>query len=216
MSTRAMIVVGGGSSTRFGSDKLLTPVSGKALIVHTVQAVAGHVDKCVVVVRADAVDQVGRLLPDVVVTPGGTSRTLSEMAGLAALGGDFDLIGIHDAARPATPAWLVEQLFTTAESKGGAIPVIEPDMILLDRKTHRPVPGLSRAQTPQVFRAAELMTAYVRAAQGGFDAQDTAEVVMKYTDQVVAAVSGDIANLKVTYPEDLATLSLVLEGRSRT
>jgi 2-C-methyl-D-erythritol 4-phosphate cytidylyltransferase len=216
MSARAMIIVGGGSSTRFGSDKLLTPVSGEPLIVHTIEAVSGHVEKCVVVVRAEVVDQVGALLPDVAVTPGGATRTLSEMAGLAALGGDFDLIGIHDAARPTPPADLVEKLFTTAESTGGAVPVIESDAMLLDRKTHRPAAGLNRAQTPQVFRAPELMTAYVRAAQSGFEGQDTAEVVMKHTDLVVAAVPGDISNLKVTYPQDLAMVGLILEERSRT
>lgn len=216
MSSRAMVVVGGGSSTRFGSDKLLSEVAGRPLIVHTIEAVSAHVDRCVVVVRAEVVERVGSLLPQTVVTPGGATRTSSEMAGLTALGGDFDLIGVHDAARPAPTADLIERLFTTADSTGGAVPVIEPESMILDRSTHRPVSGLTRAQTPQVFRAAALMTAYVRAAQSGFEGQDTAAVVMEYTDLVVAAVPGETSNLKVTYREDLARVSLILEDRSRT
>lgn len=216
MSSRAMIVVGGGSSTRFGADKLLIPVAGRALIVHTIEAVARHVDRCVVVVRTEVVEQVEELLPEVTVTSGGATRTLSEMAGLAALGRDFDLIGIHDAARPAPGSDLVEQLFATADTAGGAVPLIEADSMILDRKTHRPVAGLRRAQTPQVFRGPDLMTAYVRAAQTGFEGQDTAEVVMKFTDVVATGVPGDDSNLKVTYREDLSTLELILEERSRT
>lgn len=216
MSSRAMVVVGGGSSTRFGSDKLLTPVLGRPLIAHTIDAISGHVDSCVVVVRSEVVERVQALQSDIVVTPGGATRTLSEMAGLAALGGGFDVIGVHDAARPVPPAQLIDDLFFTAEATGGAVPVIEPDAMILDRKTHRPVAGLKRAQTPQVFRASELMTAYVRAAQSGFEGQDTAEVVMKYTDLVVAAVQGDVANVKVTYPQDLTTVDLILAKRSRT
>ena len=49
MSTRAMIVVGGGSSSRFGSDKLMTDVAGQPLIVHTIVALQDHVDVCVLV-----------------------------------------------------------------------------------------------------------------------------------------------------------------------
>ena len=159
MPLRAMIVVGGGSSTRFGSDKLLAPVLGRPLVAHTIDAVAGHVDRCVVVVRPELVEEVRALAPDVDVTPGGASRTLSEMAGLAALGESVDLIGIHDAARPAASGALIEKLFDTAESVGGAVPVVPTDVMIIDRRTHLPVPALSRAQTPQVFWARELIDA---------------------------------------------------------
>lgn len=215
MPLRAMIVVGGGTSTRFGSDKLLAPVLGKPLIAHTIEAVASHVDRCVVVVRPGIVEEVADLAPDVEVTQGGATRTLSEMAGLAVLGEIVDLIGIHDAARPAPSADLIEEVFVTAESVGGAVPVIPSEGLIIERATHLPVRTLSRAQTPQVFRAKELTLAYAKAAQSGFEGQDTAEVVTTFTDLRIAAVPGDVTNLKVTYPGDLDVIEETLKGRSR-
>jgi 2-C-methyl-D-erythritol 4-phosphate cytidylyltransferase len=211
-----MIVVGGGSSTRFGSDKLLTPVLGRPLIAHTVDAVVGHVDRCVVVVRPEIVDEIASLDLSIEITPGGATRTLSEMAGLTALGESVDVIGIHDAARPAPSDSLIEDLFDTAESVGGAVPIVPPEVMIIDRKTHRPVSGLSRAQTPQVFRATDLIVAYVKAAQSGFEGHDTAEVVAEFTNLTIATVPGEPSNLKVTYPEDLVAIEAILRDRSRT
>jgi 2-C-methyl-D-erythritol 4-phosphate cytidylyltransferase len=138
------------------------------------------------------------------------------MAGLAALGGEFDLIGIHDAARPAIPRDLVERLFSTAARVGGAVPVIAAERILLDRKTHQPVAGIRRAQTPQVFMGREIMIAYVRAAQAGVDAQDTVEIMQRFSDVAIAALPGDPDNIKVTYPDDLRVVAQRLTTRPRT
>jgi 2-C-methyl-D-erythritol 4-phosphate cytidylyltransferase len=213
---RAMIIVGGGSSTRFGADKLLADIDGLPLVAYTIDAVASHVDRCVVVCREETVDEVRTLRPDVIVTAGGSTRTLSEMAGLAALGGEEDLIGIHDAARPAVKGEVIDRLFDLAARYGGAIPVLTPDHLVLDRKTHEPIGGLRRAQTPQVFRGAELMAAYVKAAQAGYDGQDTSEVVERFGNVTIAVVAGDAANVKVTYPEDVETARDAIRGRSRT
>jgi len=215
MPKRAMIVVGGGSSTRFGRDKLLSDVNGLPLIAHTIDAVAASVDRCVVVCRPESIEQIAKVRPGVTVAAGGSTRTLSEMAGLAALGGEFDLIGIHDAARPAVPRDLVERLFSTAAGIGGAVPVIAPERILLDRRTHQPVAGVKRAQTPQVFRGREIMMAYVKAAQAGVDAQDTVEIMQRFADVVIAALPGDPGNIKVTYPDDLRVVAKRLTTRPR-
>lgn len=210
-----MIIVGGGSSNRFGSDKLLAEVEGQPLIAHTIDAVGSLVDKCVVVCRAEIVEAVEHLRPDITVTTGGSSRTLSEMAGLAALG-ETDLIAIHDAARPVVAGALVDVLFTTADEVGGAVPILEPDHLMIQRATHQVRDGLRRAQTPQVFRGAELMAAYVRAAQEGFEGHDTAEIVQRYSDLEVAGVQGDTDNVKVTFPSDLAVVARSIRARSRT
>ncbi|MGD2043988.1 MAG: 2-C-methyl-D-erythritol 4-phosphate cytidylyltransferase [Acidimicrobiia bacterium] len=216
MPTRAMIIVGGGSSTRFGSDKLLAEVAGRPLIAHTIDAVADHVDSCVVVCRPEILDEVVAIREGIIAAPGGATRTLSEMAGLAALGGEVDLIGIHDAARPAVEGALVDLLFSTAAEQGGAVPVVAPEKVILDRKTHRPAMGLRLAQTPQVFRGPDLMSAYVKAARTGYEAHDTVEVMQRFAGVTIVAVPGDPANVKVTFPEDLDPVSETIRARSRT
>jgi 2-C-methyl-D-erythritol 4-phosphate cytidylyltransferase len=210
-----MVVVAAGSSVRFRGDKLLEQVAGMPLIAHTVAAVRGSVGRCVLVGRASSLGELRRLDLDAEVVAGGATRTLSEMAGLAALGDPPDLIGIHDGARPLVTPALVETLFGAADELGGAVPVLAPDGFLLEKATLRPAHGLVMAQTPQVFRGPELMAAYVRAAQAGFDGTDTAEVVGLFSDLEVAAIAGEPDNIKVTFPADLEVIRGRLTAPSR-
>lgn len=216
MASRAMIVVGGGTATRFGGDKLMAVVAGRPLIAHSVEAVAATADVTVVATREDLVEQVEELGLGVVVTSGGQTRTDSELAGLTALGREFDLIGIHDGARPLVTRDLVETLFNTAEKIGGAVPVLDVEGPLIERKTLRPISNAVRVQTPQVFRGPGLLAAYVKAAQTSFHGHDTVDVIHAFSDLEVAAVSGDPTNLKVTFPEDLETVRRTLEAPSRS
>jgi 2-C-methyl-D-erythritol 4-phosphate cytidylyltransferase len=211
-----MIVVGAGSSNRFGDDKLMVEVAGRPLVAHTVEAVAPTARICVLVCRADQQPALEDLDMGVTIVPGGATRTSSEMAGLAALGGEVDLIAIHDAARPLVEKSLIETLYETAAVVGGAVPVVEPDRMLIDRHTLRPLDKARLAQTPQVFRGPELLGAYVRAAQAGFEGLDTADVMLRFGEVPIAAVPGDPTNLKVTYPEDLRRVRMALEGVSRS
>ena len=209
-----MVVVGGGSSTRFGADKLRTEIAGRPLIEHTIDAVVGLVDVCVVVCRAELAGELDR--HDIIVALGGTTRTASEMAGLAAIGDQVDLIGIHDAARPLVDPTMVERLFVAAGAHGGAVPLMSYGQLILDKKTHEPIPGLQGAQTPQVFRAPDLLAAYARAAQHGFDGHDTVEVMQRFSDVATVGVPGDPGNIKVTYPEDLERVRALLSDSSHT
>ncbi len=211
-----MIVVGGGSSSRFGGEKLMARVAGRTLVEHTIAAVAPAADTVVLVCRPDQQETMESLGFEATIVPGGATRTASEMAGLAALGGEVDLIGIHDAARPLVRPDLVENLYAKAAEVGGAVPVIDPQRLLLDRQTLRPLSNTYRAQTPQIFRGSELLGAYVRAALAGFEGLDTAEVMLRFGEVPIAAVAGDPENIKVTYPEDLKTVLRILQGASRS
>jgi 2-C-methyl-D-erythritol 4-phosphate cytidylyltransferase len=211
-----MIVVGGGSSTRFGGDKLIVEIAGRPLISHTLDSVVEHVDVCVAVCGPAAAQAVAASHPRVIITPGGSTRTLSELAGLSALGDEAGLIGIHDAARPAVRGSLVDRLFTLAAARGGAVPLVDPGRMILDRRTQQPVGGLRGAQTPQVFRGPDLMAAYARAADAGYDGHDTAEIMQRFAELEIVGVPGDPTNIKVTYPDDLSLVTDLLEGLSRT
>lgn len=211
-----MIVVGGGSSTRFGADKLMVEVAGRPVISHTIASVIDHVDICVVVCRPEILDRVARLHPQVTVVEGGPSRTRSEIAGLAAIGDEADLIGIHDAARPLVSPETISPLFEAAHRSGGAVPLVEHRRLVIDRETGEPLEGVHGAQTPQVFRARELIAAYARAAAEGFEGHDTVEVVERFARVRIEAVGGDPSNLKVTFPGDLDRVREALEGPSRT
>lgn len=195
---------------------MMADIAGRPLIAHTLDAVIDTVDVVVVATRPDLVDRVEDLGVDVIVTTGGSTRTDSELAGLTALGREYDLIGIHDAARPMVRPGLVELLYETAEESGGAVPVLEPDRILFGRRSLTPVAGAVTVQTPQVFRGPELLAAYVRAANTGFEGHDTIDVIQRFGELEIVAVEGDPGNIKVTFPADLETVRSSLEGLSRT
>lgn len=211
-----MVVVGAGSSTRFGSDKLLTDVVGRPLITHTVDALLTSVDVCVVVCGPDVAAELRKTHPDLVLTPGGRTRTHSEMAGLAALEAAVDLIGIHDAARPAIKPELVERLFAEAARTGGAVPVLDTPGVIVERENLTTVTGLRRAQTPQVFRGPDLRAAYERAEREGFEAFDTAEVMQRFSNVTIVGVAGDPANIKVTFPDDIELVTRQIIDRRRS
>jgi 2-C-methyl-D-erythritol 4-phosphate cytidylyltransferase len=211
MSGRAMIVVAGGTSSRFGGDKLMTPIAGQPLLAHTVAGVAPLVDICVVVCRVEHAAEMGQVAPNLILVRGGATRTQSELAGLGAVPDSIDIIGIHDGARPLASPALVSQLFDIAAESGGAVPVLATSNPLVRRSDLLPVADTAIAQTPQVFRGPELRSAYRAAAAAGFEGHDTADVVMEFSELKIVAVPGERGNIKVTYPTDLDAVRAVLE-----
>ncbi len=216
MPTRAMVVVAAGIGSRFGDDKLMADIAGRPLIEHTVRAVEASVGRCVVACRPEMMRDLEQLGLGVELVPGGPTRTSSEMAGIAAVGPGTDLIGIHDGARPAVSKLLIETLFQRAWAVGGAVPVLAPKTLFVDKESVRHLPGVVAVQTPQVFRGGELYSAFSQAAREGFTGHDTVEVVRRYTDLQIQSVPGDPANVKVTVPDDLESVRATLSDRPRT
>ncbi len=206
-----MIVVAAGSGVRFGEDKMMLQVAGLPLVAHTVAAVSGHADRCILVCRPDQMPALSELAPGVDLVPGGPTRTASEMAGLEAVGEAASLIGIHDGARPLVGPALVEQLFDTAARLGGAVPVVEPGL-LVRRSDLVKIDNAVVAQTPQVFRGEDLLAAFAAAADVGFVGADTAEVVRRFGTLEIGTVLGDPGNIKVTEPEDIELVRKHLES----
>lgn len=195
---------------------MMADVGGRPLIEHTIEAVKSSVDRCVVVCRADRVRALGKLDLGVELVSGGPTRTSSEMAGLVAVSKGADLVGVHDGARPAVSPALIESLFLTASTVGGAVPVLAPGAFFLDKASNRLLVRVFAVQTPQVFRSGPLTEAYSHAAREGFAGHDTVEVVRRYSDVEIRSVPGDPANVKVTFPGDLDLIRAALSGLPRT
>ena len=102
-----------------------------------------------------------------------------------------------------TGAALWTAVIEAARTVGGAIPVV-PVTDLLHADLTRVTEEVGAVQTPQAFRAAELLAAYRAAAADGFEGTDTAACVAAYADVEVVAVPSTALNLKVTFPEDVA------------
>lgn len=153
--------------------------------------------------------------PRVSVVPGGSTRTRSVAAALAALAGDVTLVAVHDGARPFVDRPVVDRLLEHAELGDAAIPgypavdtlkrVDDEGRVLStpDRAWHWQV------QTPQVFPRELLERAYRLVAEADVGTTDDAGLVERIGG-VVRVVRGSPYNIKVTWPGDLAVARAIL------
>ncbi len=144
---------------------------------------------------------------EVTILDGGETRHRSEGNALSVLAADIesgtiDVVAIHDGARPLAGRPLFESTIAAARLHGGAVPVVPlTGLVTTDGLGCRdPLVGV---QTPQAFRAPDLLAAHRAAARDGYEGTDTASCVERYTDVQIAAVPSTRANLKITFAEDL-------------
>jgi 2-C-methyl-D-erythritol 4-phosphate cytidylyltransferase len=228
----AVVLLAGGSGSRVGAEvnKVLLPLRDRPVLAWSVRTVAGlgYVDRVVVVHRAEDHDQVAGIAGIVAgstLVEGGASRHGSEWNALQALAADIDagrvdVVAIHDTARPLAGPELFDAVVEAAAEHGGAVPVrAQPGLLPAEPSPAGPGgtgPGgagpaaLVAVQTPQAFRAAELLAAYRAADRDGFEGTDTAACVERYTDLEIRGVPSPATNLKITFPEDVALAARLL------
>lgn len=224
----AAVILAAGSGTRVGAgvNKVLIPLRGVPVLAWSVRdaLVLSDVRRLVIVVRPEDRAAVAAAVSphlgdrEVLVVDGGATRHASEWAALRVLAddiesGEVDVVVIHDGARPLAGAGLWEAVIEAARDVGGAIPVLPMAQILhtdLSCVTER----VGAVQTPQAFRAPELLAAYRAAATEGFEGTDTAACIATFTDLEIAAVPGSERNLKVTFPEDVGVALELSPSRS--
>lgn len=140
---------------------------------------------------------------------GGATRQASVLAGLEALARHApDIVLIHDAARPFVSAGVISRAIEAAGRTWAAIPVVPvTDTIKVTGESGN-VEGtpdrasLRIAQTPQSFRFDVILEAHRRAAKDGrTDFTDDAAIA-EWAGLTVATFEGDVANMKLTTPED--------------
>lgn len=231
MGVAVAVVLAAGLGTRVGADgnKAYLPVAGRSMLVWSLDtaARAASVDRTVLVFRRGerrlAADTLSRELPDIAVdlVEGGDSRHGSEFNMLSALAseiddGTVDVVAIHDAARPLADAAMFDTAIALARRHGGALPALPlTDVAGLGADGLEAVEGtLVGVQTPQAFRARDLLHAYRCAARDGFEGTDTSSCVEHYTEVDVQTFPGHAANIKVTYAGDLAVAQRLLSGRA--
>lgn len=209
----AAVVVAAGEGLRAGQavPKQFARWRGKPVVRHSVEALArAGVAPIVVVIPAGAEALAGEALAglDVLLVTGGQTRQQSVRTGLEALATAApDRVLIHDAARPALSAAVIDRLSAALDDHEAAIPVLS----VVDSLTHvsgvmmgQPADrtALRRVQTPQAFRFPAILAAH-RAWPDATDAGDDAQVAQA-AGFVVALVEGDEALHKLTFASDFA------------
>jgi 2-C-methyl-D-erythritol 4-phosphate cytidylyltransferase len=223
----AVVILAAGSGTRVGADvnKVLLALHGTPVLVWSLRDALALPDvrRVVLVVRPGEAgvvsDAVAPHLGDreVLLVEGGATRHASEWNALRALAGDIesgavDVVAVHDGARPLAGSGLFAETIRVAREQGGAIPVVRLSGLVAADGGPGPGP-VAGVQTPQAFRAPDLLAAYRRAADDGFDGTDTASCLERYAEVRIAAVASGPRNLKITFAEDVAVAEALSQAR---
>ena len=233
LSEACAVLTAAGSGSRLGCEvpKALVELSGRPLVWWAARGLrAGGVGTIVVTAPAASLDEFRAGIADIggveVVAGSDRSRQASVALGLAALGqrNEGDVVLVHDAARPLTPAQVTARVIDAVRAGAGAvIPVLPVTDTLKSVDASGVVTGTPRradmvaVQTPQGFRWDVLTRAHEAGASLGADeavaATDDAGLV-EAIGAVVHTVVGDERSLKVTRPLDLS-LAQLLAGQER-
>jgi len=219
------VVVAAGRSQRMGFDKLLTPLAGKPLLLHTLDRLfrTEAPREIVLVVRPGSEMEMHQVLAPlgrgdaIRLVPGGAQRQDSVWNGLQAVSPDSEFVMVHDAARPFVTKELIDTVLAAAKLSDAAVcgspcsdslkEVGEDGLVLrtIDRSR------LWTVQTPQIFRTQLLRDAYQGAlATGAIFTDDTA--VVEAMGHPVRIVLYHGINLKVTTPIDWKVAEAFLQG----
>jgi len=233
LSEACAVLTAAGSGSRLGCEvpKALVELSGRPLVWWAARGLrAGGVGTIVVTAPAASLDEFRAGIADIggveVVVGSDRSRQASVALGLAALGqrNEGDVVLVHDAARPLTPAQVTARVIDAVRAGAGAvIPVLPVTDTLKSVDASGVITGTPRradmvaVQTPQGFRWDVLTRAHEVGASLGADeavaATDDAGLV-EAIGAVVHTVAGDERSLKVTRPLDLS-LAQLLAGQER-
>ncbi|MFE9773905.1 2-C-methyl-D-erythritol 4-phosphate cytidylyltransferase [Streptomyces sp. NPDC005931] len=230
----AAVIPAAGRGVRLGpgAPKALRVLGGTPMLIHAVRAMAASraVSLVVVVAPPEGAAEVRNLLDahalpertDFLVVPGGPTRQASVRLGLDALPPGFDIVLVHDAARPLVP---VDTVDAVIEAVRDGAPAVVPALPLADTvKQVEPAarPGepepvvatpdrslLRAVQTPQGFDRDALVRAHASVTD---DVTDDASMV-EQLGLTVVTVPGHEEAFKVTRPLDLVLAEAVLARR---
>jgi 2-C-methyl-D-erythritol 4-phosphate cytidylyltransferase / 2-C-methyl-D-erythritol 2,4-cyclodiphosphate synthase len=212
----AVVLVAAGRGLRAGAGgpKQYRSIGGQPVISRAMESFSRHPDVLAVqpVVNPDDSAMFTAAVAGLRHEPpanGGATRQASVLAGLEALVPHKpDIVLIHDAARPFVSSALISRAIEAARKSGAAIPAVPvTDTVKLIGESGdiEGTPERARlriAQTPQSFRFDVILEAHRRAAkQGRSDFTDDAAIA-EWAGLTVATFEGDVANMKLTTPED--------------
>lgn len=219
------IILAAGKSTRMGDgiDKAFLSLVNKPVVAWSLIAFerSPEIDRIILVVRKDqligakaVVKMFGISKLDKIVA-GGSKRQESVQAGLAACDLDTRYVVVHDGARPCVTSELVSEV-VKAVKRNDAVTVGRPviDTLKSCAKGTVVTETVSReklwaVQTPQAFQLRSLRDAYKK-LDPKVEVTDDCQAV-EMAGGTVKIVESLKPNIKVTTPEDLQLVSLLLK-----
>lgn len=219
MKDTSVILLAAGASSRMGQPKLALPFGGRTALEHALLAFLQVEDSPVLEIilavspqtqdlAAGLANQYGALLP-IRVCMGGATRGNSVFQALQLARGD--VVCIHDGARCLVRWSVIQASIQAARAQGSGVAAIpcRDTLWQADGAATLPREGFCAAQTPQSFSRARLVAAYEDAQKAGVAATDDAAIYSRLYGPVTFS-AGDLANQKLTVPEDIPLFATLL------
>lgn len=223
--TAIVLAAGSGSRMKSSVAKQFMMLQGKPLIWYALHAVEASdiIDDCILVTGADDISYVQTEIVDkyhfskvIQIVAGGEERYASVINALQTMQGRDGYVFIHDGARP----FLTEDILKTtykavkefhacvaAVPSKDTVKMVDEECFAIQTPERKRVWNV---QTPQVFDAQLICTAYERLTERlshlkeqGIMVTDDASVVEMFTNVKVKMVESSYKNIKITTPEDL-------------
>lgn len=219
MKDTSVILLAAGASSRMGQPKLALPFGGRTALEYALLAFLQVEDSPVLEIilavspqtqdlAAGLANQYGALLP-IRVCMGGATRGDSVFQALQLARGD--VVCIHDGARCLVRWSVIQASIQAARAQGSGVAAIpcRDTLWQADGAATLPREGFCAAQTPQSFSRARLVAAYEDAQKAGVAATDDAAIYSRLYGPVTFS-AGDLANQKLTVPEDIPLFATLL------
>lgn len=196
-------------------NKLFADISGIPVITRTLLAFekSSWIDAIVIPTQSELISEIENLCKEsgisklLAVIPGGATRAESVLNGVRFAGNKFDLIAVHDAARPFVSQNIIEITVNAASlysAAAPAVPVKDTIKTAVGKVVTETLPRetLFAIQTPQIFDTDLLSAALRKAVDENLPITDDCSAV-EAIGMRVFLTDGDYFNIKITTPEDL-------------
>lgn len=223
------IVPAAGSSNRMKEcgNKLFLEIGGIPVILRTLRTLndAPGIDAIIIPTREDSIEEISALCKEnsldkvIAVVAGGSTRAESVLNGILAADKRFDLIAIHDAARPFVSEEIIEKTISAAKYYNAAAPAVPIKDTVKQAKNsliEKTIPRdtLCAIQTPQIFDSDIIKAALTKAIKENVPITDDCSAV-ENIGMKVFITEGSYLNIKITTPEDILFAEVIAANKDR-
>lgn len=224
-----LLLMMGGSGTRLGANvpKQYVEIENRPIFSYILEAHqhCEHIDKIVVVSHSSWLEHVRTwanwLQADKVasIVAGGVNRSSSVRNGLEAISSwaqDDDVILIHDATHPYCDSEGIAEIISAVKEHGGATlgqaqydtcyRTCENGLI----ETVVPRQLIFSGASPEAFCYRRIYDIYANAEESELEAMTSAGAIALAHNIPMKVIPSRVLNLKITYPNDLALLRILL------
>lgn len=223
------VIAAGGIGSRMGSElpKQYIEINSKAIICHTIEKflLSERIEKIIVLCPAEWIDYTLNLFTSdkVVVIGGGDTRNETLMNAINYIQNtdgldDETIIITHDAVRPFVTKRIIDENIDAVLKHGATgtvIPAVDTITESINGKVITSIPDRSvlyQAQTPQCFKAKMLKELYESLTDEEKRVLTDACKICVLKGYPVHLVTGEVSNIKITYPYDLLVAQAILKS----